>query len=218
MSLDLAVQMLRPSQSNDVKRQYEVYMFNARQLVKRNAMVRMAKVIRDQAIKDQDQSRSIAIKNKFNEYEKRERTEPMHRPTTKPYLNHEVLDFINQEAHDPEMTLVAKIEELARKSIEEAPGRDALEVRDDIGKEAEKLAEIMDVIDELNIINSILEEQYEMARWSMRHNDVRDFVRDVRPSFRALLKESERVRRSVSAISLPWLMDELVRLTSEEDC
>jgi hypothetical protein len=65
----------------------------------------------------------------------------------------------------------------------------------------------MDVIDELHIINSILEEQYEMARWSMSHKDVRDFVRDVRPTFRALLEESERVRRSVSAISLLWSMD-----------
>jgi len=203
-------------------------MLNARKLVSRNPMVKMAKDIMDQA-----QLQGITTEDRFSHFKAELDNKRMPRPTLDKFiemarhdrkgvnqtieefdiqsdkldLEHEVLDLIVQKAREHHKQVGEKIEELASELIVEDPGREALEVRDDIGKEAEKLAEIMDVIDELNIINSILEEQYEMARWSMSHKDVRDFVRDVRPSFRALLEDSERLRRSVSAISLRCSMD-----------
>jgi hypothetical protein len=215
--------MLSLNQANGVKRQYEGYLLNARKLVKRNPMVKKAR-----AIKDQAQSQGVAIGDKVEELISDQCHELIHRPTLgeiteiarregksvnqtigemgflsdKLEIDHQALEFIVQEAHEQHQTVAEKVVELANEPIKEDSGREALEVRDDIGKESEQLAQIVDVIDELNIINLILEEQYEMARWSMSHKDVKDFVRDVRPSFRALLEESERVRRSVSAISI----------------
>lgn len=81
---------------------------------------------------------------------------------------------------------------------EEWTGRKTLDVRDDIRRESEKLAQIMDVIDELNIINTVLDAQYELARWSFRGRDPLHHIRDVRPTFYGLLRESEEVRKSVS--------------------
>ncbi|RYP08860.1 hypothetical protein DL765_008666 [Monosporascus sp. GIB2] len=169
--------------ANDVKRRYDGYMLNARKLVKRNAMVKKAKAIKDQAqskgitieeaIGDRAQSQGITIEDKAEGgLTLGHGHELICCPNLDEVDHHTPLEFILQEAREqPHQRVVEKIEELVSEPAKEDSGRKALEVRDDIGQESEKLAQIMDVIDELNIINSILEEQYEMARWSMSPKD-----------------------------------------------
>ncbi|KAK6062833.1 hypothetical protein SCUP515_12985 [Seiridium cupressi] len=174
--------------SNDIKDRYERYMLHARKQ-ELKAMTRKAQMMCDQARLGGNTIEEVVD----NHFESKG--------------SDEVFVSICHESERQNQAVADTIRSLVMYKPPEDSGRQALEVRDDIGTESEKLSQIMDVIDELNIINTVLEEQYEGARWSMSHKDVRDFIRDVRPAFTGLLRESERVRMSVI---------ELLRLREQE--